>query len=166
MEDENRNEEETAVENAEPDYISTIKELKENTVSKEKFQKLQEENKRLLNAYANGQKLEGVDVEKETIDVEQLKRDLFLKDNTNLEFVEKALKLREIQIEQTGKDPFLPWGRNVTPSEDDYRSAEKVATVLQECVDVANGDTNIFTNELQRRTVDSMPFNVNKFKRR
>ena len=40
------------------------------------------------------------------------------------------------------------------PTDDDIKTAEKVANVLQECVDYAEGDSAVFTNELQRRLVD------------
>ena len=40
------------------------------------------------------------------------------------------------------------------PTDDDVKTAEKVAQVLQECVDYAEGDSAVFTNELQRRMVD------------
>jgi hypothetical protein len=40
------------------------------------------------------------------------------------------------------------------PTDEDVRTAQKVADVLQECVDYAEGDSAVFTNELQRRLVD------------
>ena len=51
-------------------------------------------------------------------------------------------------------DPFLPVGSQILPDDADIAAANKVATVLQECVDYANGDSSVFTNELQRRLVD------------
>ena len=36
-------------------------------------------------------------------------------------------------------------------TDDDFAKAEKVAAVLQECVDYADGDSNVFTDELKRR---------------
>lgn len=51
-------------------------------------------------------------------------------------------------------DPFLPVGNQIAPTDDDIAAAERVAKVLQECVDYADGDSAVFTNELQRRTID------------
>ena len=40
-------------------------------------------------------------------------------------------------------------------SRSDYEAAERVATVVRECIEYAKGDSAVFTNELQRRTVDT-----------
>ena len=46
---------------------------------------------------------------------------------------------------------------NISPTEEDIKCAEKVADVFQQCIDYAKGDPTVFTNELQRRTLNSMP---------
>lgn len=93
----------------------------------------------------------------EKADIAALRKDLFNTDNNNLQYVEKALKLRSALIEDGQPDPFLPYGNKIAPNEDDFKAAEKVAKVLQECVDYAEGDSQLFTNELQRRTIDVAP---------
>lgn len=93
----------------------------------------------------------------EKADIAALRKDLFTTDNNNLQYVEKALKLRSALIEDGQPDPFLPYGNKIAPNEDDFKAAEKVAKVLQECVDYAEGDSQLFTNELQRRTIDVAP---------
>lgn len=136
------------------DYIEAIKEIKQNSVDKEAYNKLLEENKRLLNSLVNG---ESIDVKKEEpVDIDQLRNDIFNKESTNLEYITNALKLREELIKQGKPDPFLPAGKNIIPTEEDIKTANRVAEVLQECVDYADGDSNVFTNELQRVTVDSV----------
>lgn len=135
------------------DYIATIKAMKENTVSKERYLKLQEDNKRLLNAYANGQQLEN-DIKVEKPDINKLREELYGKDChlNNLEYIKKTLELRNaIMEEPDGKDPFVPWGKKVSPTANDFDVANNVASVLQECVDYADGNNSIFTDELQRR---------------
>lgn len=134
-------------------YIEAIKEMKANTVDKEAYLKLKEENKQLLNSLVNG---EGVDTpaveEKESI--EELRSKLFgtkRQDLTNLEFVENALKLREALMEKGETDPFVPTGSKIKPEDDDFEKAEKVAKVLKDCVDYADGDPDVFTDELKRR---------------
>ena len=67
------------------------------------------------------------------------------------------MKLREALLEKGEKDPFLPYGKNIIPTDEDIATADRVARVLQECVDYADGDSDIFTNELQRITVDTAP---------
>lgn len=136
------------------DYIEAIKEIKQNSVDREAYNKLREENKRLLNSLVNG---ESIDVKKEEpVDIDALRDKLFNKESTNLEYISNALKLREELMKQGKPDPFLPVGKNIIPTEEDIKAADRVAKVLQECVDYADGDSNIFTNELQRVTVDSV----------
>ena len=136
------------------DYIEAIKEIKQNSVDREAYNKLREENKRLLNSLVNG---ESIDVKKEEpVNIDELRDKLFNKESTNLEYISNALKLREELMKQGKPDPFLPAGKNIIPTEEDIKTANRVAKVLQECVDYADGYSNVFTNELQRVTVDSV----------
>lgn len=139
------------------DYIEALKTLKQNSVSKEQYQKVKDENKRLLNSLVNG---ESIQVEKEKeVDISKLRKELFSQDAdlNNVDFISKALELRTALIEKEGTDPFLPVGKKITPTEEDISTANRVATVLQECLDYADGDSQAFTNELQRRTIDTAP---------
>ena len=70
------------------------------------------------------------------------------------QYVNQIRVLREELINRGEKDPFLPYGKNILPNDEDIEKAKKVANVLQECVDIADGDADVFTNELQRRMVD------------
>ena len=133
-------------------YIEAIKEIKENSVAKEEYLKLKEENKQLLKSLVNGETRQVE--EKEPVDIDALRNDLFNKDLSNLDYITKSLQLRDELIERGEKDPFLPYGKNILPTDDDIEKAEKVANVLKECVEIANGDSGVFTNELQRRLVD------------
>lgn len=137
------------------DYIAAINELKQNSVDRSKYEQLRAENKRLLDSIVNGQTVEVVkNVKNPSID--ELRSKLF-KDEpvSNLEYVSNALELRKALIENGEKDPFLPWGNKIIPTQEDIECAERVARVMQECVDYADGDSELFTNELQRRTIDS-----------
>ena len=140
------------------DYIAQIKNLKENSVSKDDYNKLKADNKKLIDALANGSQVENV-VESQTSTadkINELRNKLFSKgDNlNNLEYCKTAIELREALIENGEKDPFLPFGHNVVITESDNESAERVASVLKECIEYADGNSDIFTNELQRRSVD------------
>ena len=149
---ENRVSEQENVGDNTANYIEAIKEMKANSVSKEAYVKLQQENKQLLNSLVNGQSIE---VEKEEpVDIDGLRQKLFSAkkhDMTNLEYVSNALKLREALMEKGEMDPFVPSGKKIHPTDDDFKKADKVATVLQECVDYADGDAMVFTDELKRR---------------
>lgn len=139
------------------DYISTITEMKKNSVARETYDKLKAENKQLLDALVNGKE---IDIKKEEpVDISKLRADLFNKDKqlSNLDYVSSALKLRNALLETGERDPFLPYGDKVTLTAEHYDKAEQVAAVLQECVDFADGDSGIFSAELQRRLKDTMP---------
>lgn len=135
-------------------YIQAINELKEKTVDKEKYIKLQQENKKLLDSIVNGTEIDlGKQTEKKKT-IKELRDDYFKTDQSNLEFVKNTLALRQAIIDSGKPDPFLPLGNKIIPSDEDIATATRVANVLQECVDYADGDSAAFTNELQRRTVD------------
>ena len=138
----------------ENDYIKTIQDLKANTVSKDQYEKLKKENKQLLDTLVSGGTIEQP---KEKVDVDRLRRELNNGNISNLEYCKTALELRDAIIEEGGRDPFLPFGTHVNPEDSDYASAEKVAQVLKECIDYADGDSSIFTMELQRKMIDAMP---------
>ena len=139
------------------DYIEALKEMKQNSVSKESYNKLKEENKRLLKSLVDGETIQVENFEKP--DINKLRKELFSKDAefNNVDFISKALELRTALIDEGQPDPFLPIGKRITPTEEDISTANRVATVLQECLDYADGDSQAFTNEVQRRTIDTSP---------
>ena len=154
-ENENAN---VTVEDNTKDYIEQIQKLKESSVSKDDYDKLRADNKRLIDALANGTQVEGV-VEPKVSAVENinnLRKKLFSSESNldNLEYCDTALQLRDALIEKGERDPFLPFGHNVIATDSDIETANRVATIMKECIDYADGDSDIFTNELQRRTVD------------
>lgn len=146
------------VEDNTQDYLAAIKELKEKSVDRSEYDKLRAENKKLIDAVVNGQPGQEEPVvskhSKEQID--ELRNDLFNspKELNNLEYITKAMELREALIENGEPDPFLPIGKQISPTRDDIEGAEKVAQVYRECIEYADGDSEVFTNELMRRTRD------------
>ena len=147
-----RNEEQ--VEDMTQDYVAAIKELKQNSVNKADYEALRLENKKLLDAVVNGQTVE--QEIKEVADINELRKKVFNNPNqTNLEYVTNALNLRNALLEQGYEDPFVPHGEKIVATDDDYARAERVATVLQEMVDVADGDPTVFRNEYTRRVKET-----------
>ena len=137
------------------DYVATIQQLKQNSVDKAKYDALRLENKKLLDAVVNGLPVEAqVQVQKE--DIQTLRNKVFNNPNqTNLEYITNALNLRNRLLEEGYEDPFVPQGSQISATQADYDKANKVATVLQEMVDEAEGDPNVFLNEYQRRVKDT-----------
>lgn len=140
------------VEDMTPDYLAAINELKQNSVNREDYNKLKAENKKLLDSIVNGTPVEVQSPQRKSI--EELRAAYLKEDQTNLEYISNALKLREALISEGKPDPFLPVGEQILPTDEDVAAANKVASVLQECVDYAEGDSAVFTNELQRRLID------------
>lgn len=148
-------------------YIEAINEMKKNYVPKEKLQKVQDENKQLLEALVSGKQIELQKDDKKP-NVQELRNKLFSTDNelSNLEYVKTSLELRTALIEAGERDPFLPVGDQVTLTAEHYDKAEQVAELLQGCVDFADGDSGIFTAEYQRRVKDaSIPIGKAKTRR-
>lgn len=146
------------VEDNTQDYLAAIKELKENSVDRSEYDKLRAENKRLIDAVVNGQPgQEEQVVSKHTKEeIDDLRNELFNspRELNNLEYITKAMELREALMENGEPDPFLPVGKQISPTRDDIEGAEKVAQVYKECIEYADGDSEVFTNELMRRTRD------------
>ena len=146
------------VEDNTQDYLAAIKELKEKSVDRSEYDKLRAENKKLIDAVVNGQPgQEEPAVSKHSKEqIDDLRNDLFNspKELNNLEYITKAMELREALIENGEPDPFLPVGKQISPTRDDLEGAEKVAQVYRECIEYADGDSEVFTNELMRRTRD------------
>lgn len=146
------NETGTEVDDMTPDYLAAINELKQNSVDRSKYDALKAENKKLLDSIVNGTEIALPREEKKS--TEELREAYLKEDQSNLEYITNTLKLREAIIAEGKPDPFLPIGEQIMPTDEDVKTAEKVAQVLQECVDYAEGDSAVFTNELQRRLVD------------
>ena len=161
MVDETNNNSVSQQENVEQDtnnYIEALKEMKANSVNKAAYDKLKEENKQLLDALINGGQVTQ-ELQKEPVDIDSLRKKLFSVETelSNLDYMKTALELREALLDQGSPDPFLPYGQNIAPTDEDIRTADRVAEAIKSCIDYADGDSEIFTNELQRIMVDTSP---------
>lgn len=148
-------------ENVEQDtnnYIEALKEMKANSVNKAAYDKLKEENKQLLDALINGGQVTQ-ELQKEPVNIDSIRKKLFSGEAelSNLDYMKTALELREALLDQGSPDPFLPYGQNIAPTDEDIRTADRVAEAIKSCIDYADGDSEIFTNELQRIMVDTSP---------
>lgn len=145
---------EEVIQNNAQDYIAEIQRLKVSTVSKAQYQKLLEDNKRLIQSLASGERGEAEGASAGAT-MEELRKKLSNpEDMTNLEYVTTALELRENIMESGGDDPFLPNGTHARATAADREAAERVAAVMQECVDAADGNDGVFTAQLMARTYD------------
>ena len=161
MLEEQINETGNQVEDSTPDYLAAIKELKQNSVDRSEYDKLKAENKKLIEAVVNGQPGD-VESKPQLRKSEEVREELFNNEHTNLDYVKLALELRSSLMSEGKPDPFLPMGSQIAPTADDVEKAEKVAQIYQECIDYAEGDSKLFTQELMRRTNTSIFDRVGK----
>ena len=139
-------------------YIDQLNEIKSTTISKATYDKVVGERDTLKKALFEGTGAPGTEAAKRSAD--EIRKELFgenMDSLSNLESAKLALELREAVLAEEGKDIFMGSGKGFTPDPNDYAIAQKVADCLSHCVEYADGDTEVFTNELARLTVDVMP---------
>ena len=139
-----------------------LKEARENSVSKEEYERVVNENKKLVSEIINGDGGAGNGQANppEKADIKALREELYGPkgaDLNNLDFWTKTLALREAVIEQEGYDPFLPHGAKIKPNEQDVERANAVAKTVQKCIEDANGNSEVFTALLQAETANDSP---------
>ena len=153
------------------DLAKAYKDLKGNSVSKEEYDKLKEENTKLLNEVINGGGGSGsgqATPTQEKPDIDKLRAELYGPKGqqlTNLQVVEKTLQLRKAIMDEGGMDPFLPVGANIKPDDRDRERAQAVADVLSECVRESDGDSGVFTAILQSKIANDSILLTNHLKK-
>lgn len=153
MNEEQLNNNEVQTNEPEYDIVAEVNKIKETMVDKADYDKLRAERDKYAKALVEGTK---VDVNKQSASVDDLRKKLF-SDNSelsNLDYVQTALELRQAILDNGGDDIFVGRGSKLTPDDNDYAKAKKVAEALQSCIDNAEGNSEIFTRELMRITDD------------
>lgn len=157
--EENKNPQTEEVVDETQKYIDTINNLKATTVSRSEYDKVRDENKKLLEAMVNGRTDESASTEatsKPTI--QELRNKAYGKyadKLTDLEYVTTVLDLRDALLEKEGIDHMIPSGKKYSPDINDQHCAQKAYEGLRHCVDIANGDNDVFIREVTRITNDS-----------
>ena len=140
----------------EQDYLAQIQALKQTTVSREAYDKMRDENKKLLETIINGGQMEAPE-EFTNIDYKaECSKLMTSEKNTNLDYVKKALEIRNAALKE-GVNVNLPFGPKAQYGENDAETAEFVANKLQELVDKADGNPAAFNFLLDQAMVDNVP---------
>jgi len=155
------------------ELAKALKEARENSVPKSDYEKLLEENKKLVSEIINGGADAGSgqqDAPKKDPDkaISELRNELYgpnCSELSNLEYWTKTLELRKAVIEKGEPDPFLPVGAKISPDEDDVEKANNVADVVEQCIKEADGNSEVFTALLQSRTNNDSPQMVMRLKK-
>lgn len=139
-----------------PGYVQDLLEHQKNSVSREEYDKLVADNAALVKIVLNGgERSQEKPIEDK--DIAELRKDLFgsnVSNLSNLEMATKTLQLRKGLMERGEQDPFLPVGHGKTPDEIEIRAAEKVADVIQQCIDESKGSSEVFTALITNRMND------------
>lgn len=147
-------------------YIKALQDLKQNSVPKEDYLKLKDENKKLVDALVSGQQIDLP--QEETIDQEALRKELYSEECnlTNREYWEKTMKLRKAIIDEGKPDPFLPNGINVSPTQLDFDEANQLADWVDYCLQETKDNPEVFTSLFLSKFKDlTLPPQMTKFKR-
>ena len=133
-------EEQDQQDNMEQVYLDQIAELKDkmdnNMISKEEYNKLLAEHKKLLNDYINKRqpnKQEEVKL-RPAKEIAKEFQGISSGDITNRKYVAKALEYREAVLKETGKDVFADFGENGpgNPTDDTVEVASTLKKLLDE----------------------------------
>lgn len=125
------------------DLLNEIKNLKDNTVPKEEYQKQVEKNKLLMKQIISGG---GATESEEAIDLEETRKLLFENPEnlSDLDIWTNILKLRKERLDKENVDIFLPRGNKTHYTREDIESASHVAEVIGQIIEDSEGNATMF----------------------
>lgn len=143
---ENEKKEEVVVEtDNDLNLLDEINKLKENTVSKEEYEKERAKNKELMRRLVEGG---GQDVKTDdTVDLNKIREDLFTNNAEGLskrEFWQKVLTLRHERLKNEGVDIFLPKGRKTRYTRLDIESANRLDETISQMIEDSEDNPALF----------------------
>lgn len=138
-------------------YIAALKELKQNSVDKAKYDSLKSENKKLLEALVNG---EGVEPQQQASKLQsrehyykKYKENKFAND---LEYWDNFINLRKATIEEYGQDPCVtgsygltPEGTKQDPSYGESETIEEQMKLIEDFIEESDGNPIVFETLMQ-----------------
>ena len=138
------------------DYIQAIKTLKDNTVSKDKYDALAKEKKELLDALVNGQSVEQQNEDKLEAREVYYKKYKENKFSSDLDYWDNFLKLRKATMNEYGYDPcvtgsygFTPEGTKLEATYGEAETIEQQMNIIEGMVEEANGNPVVFEALMQ-----------------
>ena len=123
------------------EYIDAITKLKETTVSKDLYNKLKEENKKLLDSIVNGSDVDVPKNKPEKPDIKALYDKLMDADHPldNYEYMKTFMEIKNAVQEEHGVDPTVPVGRKFSPEAADLielqQANDTFSEILSNCED-------------------------------
>lgn len=138
-------------------YLEDLDSIRANSVSKEEYNKVMEENKELWNRVINGSPAPSTDDNGTKKTAAELSKELCSGNLSNIDYIKTSLEHRRRSIEERGYDPYLGISHTQAPTDEQIASANQVAEFLGKLVEDSKGNDIVFTNEYQRQVGDSLP---------
>ena len=137
------------------EFSKAYKELKDSTVSKEQYEKVQSQladvTKALIDGTTRATLPEGGKSEEKSL--KELAKEFTEQGIDNLEAAKRALKYRDAVIKKYGVDPMVDV--HSEDPEGDSEKAQNYVTVLQECIDNSGGSNTVFTAMFNEKIKDT-----------
>ena len=143
----------------EQDYLAQIQEMKKNSVSREVYDKMRDENKRLLEAIVNGEQLEQKQAETPKMRTpDEVYQDFVVSDKprSDIERAKLWIEYRESCKAAGEPEPYV--SNRKKPSAAELESIDNTQRVLEHCLEYSNGNEEIFSTELKRLLIDTNPY--------
>ena len=134
------------------EYIETINKLKANSVSKDEYLKLRNENKQLLDALASNQVVEVTAEPKR--EITEVRKELFTNHSnlSNRQICQDMMDLYDYELENRGVNIFMPTDPQYIPTQDDITQVDNMVRGMKAALETANGNDLIFNQEIERLT--------------
>lgn len=147
--------EQNTIETPETNYIEIINNMKQTTVSKDEYNRVLADNRKLAESLATSPARSTEEPETPVAtdeDIDLMRRNLMTinKHQTNLEFTRQLLDLRDALIARGEPDPFLSNNSQIAPTEADEAKAQMIANGLRQMCDYCGKDAQLFNSELKR----------------
>lgn len=116
------------------EYIEAITKLKETTVSKDQYNKLKEENKKLLDSIVNGNEVDVPVKKTEKPNIKELYNKLMDGEHplNNYEYMQVFMQIKDAVEDQHGVDPTIPVGRKFSPEAADLLEIQQANDTFSE----------------------------------
>lgn len=125
--------------------LDEMKKLKENSVSKEEYEKERAKNKELMRRLVEGG---GQEVKTDdAVDLNKIREDLFKNNAEGLskrEFWQRVLTLRHERLKNEGVDIFLPKGRKTRYTRLDIESANRLDETITQMIEDSEDNPALF----------------------
>lgn len=150
------------------DPIEALKEMKQTMVSKDEYDRVVAERNRIFDAYAKGERATVEEPAPEPVDIRKLATKLYgseFYEGKDIDYMQDVLNLRQAVIDQWGCDTFVPEASENgkwKPTEADFLDAQRRADIYQECIDIAQGDNEIYLREINRRLGNNSPIQTKR----